>query len=65
MCARLGLVDLVVFDVTETSLLSRCEIHVGLDEVAKHKGYEYRIHDLPLNKSAIVQSIMLRLIQHA
>jgi len=61
-------VDLVLFDVAETSLLSRCEIHVGSDEVAKYKGYEYRMpwpDDLPLKKSAIVQSIMLRLIQHA
>jgi len=39
MCARLGL---VVFDVAETSLLSRCEIHVGLGEVAKHKVSELR-----------------------
>ncbi len=45
LCARLRL---MVFDMAETSLLSRCKIHVELDEVAEAKSassmilYEYR-----------------------
>ena len=45
LCARL---QLMVFDMAETSLLSRRKIHVELDEVAEAKSassmilYEYR-----------------------